>query len=130
VKRVDLLEKLRELEIELHQLETRRDRSRMDALLHRDFREVGRSGNEYSREHVLAEFTEISDYPSIASKGYRLQALAPGVALLSYVSAHRDAAGRLSRYTLRSSLWIEETAGWRLAFHQGTPTTDAAWNAA
>jgi hypothetical protein len=127
--RDDLLETLRKLEVEIHQIGTRRDRARLGALLHADFREVGRSGREYSREEVLSEFADISEYPSIESMGYRLYVWAPGVALLSYLSAHRDGAGGLSHYTLRSSLWILVESGWQLAFHQGTPTTDGVWSA-
>jgi hypothetical protein len=119
-----LLETLRDLEVELHQIDTRRNRARLGALLHADFREVGRSGREYSREDVLSEFASIREYPSIESKAYRLHIWAPDVALLTYVSAHRDRTGGLSHYTLRSSLWIQVRSGWQLAFHQGTPAGD------
>jgi hypothetical protein len=125
----DLLEMLRELEVELHQLDTRRNRARLGALLHPDFREFGRSGREYSRQDVLSEFADVAEYASVESKGYRLNIWAPGAALLTYVSAHRDGAGELSHYTLRSSLWIQVASSWLLAFHQGTPTTDRVWRA-
>ncbi len=68
---------------------------------------------------VLSEFASISEYPSIESKGYRMHLWAPEVAFLTYVSAHRDAAGGLSHHTLRSSLWVQVAWGWQLAFHQG-----------
>jgi len=126
--RIDLLETLRALEVELHRLETRRDRARLDALLHPDFREVGRSGREYSRADILTEFAGATEYPAIESKGYRLRVPAPGVALLTYVSAHRDDTGKLSRFTLRSSLWVRSGTGWLLLFHQGTPATGSAWS--
>jgi hypothetical protein len=120
----DLLELLRGLEIELHQLETRCDPERLDALLHPEFEEFGRSGRRYSRSDVLLEFAGASAFPTIVASEFRLRSLASDVALLSYASAHSDEAGGLHRYTLRSSLWVREAHGWRLIFHQGTPAGD------
>ena len=51
-----LLEELRSLETELHKDETRRNRQRMETLLHADFLEVGRSGGRYKRSEILEEF--------------------------------------------------------------------------
>jgi hypothetical protein len=127
--RDDLLETLRELEVDLYRLRTRQDRAHLGASLHPDFREVGRSGREYSREDTLAEFEHVADYPRVESRGYRLHVLVSDVALLTYVSAHLEADGALSHHTLRSSLWIRDARGWLLAFHQGTPTTEEVWRA-
>jgi hypothetical protein len=48
-----LLEELRTLETEFHKDETRRNRKRMETLLHPDFVEFGRSGRRYARPDVL-----------------------------------------------------------------------------
>jgi hypothetical protein len=53
-----LLEELRTLETELHKDETRRNRKRMETLLHPDFVEFGRSGRRYTRADVLKEFAQ------------------------------------------------------------------------
>lgn len=116
-----LLEELRLLEVELHRLETRKNVARLEELLHPDFEEFGRSGRRFTRDFVLAEFTNISEYPEVVSRDFRLMEVADGVALLTYVSAHRLDSGELHRYTLRSSLWVRGDHGWQMLFHQGTP---------
>ena len=115
-----VLEELMRLEVELHSQDTRRDRNRIEALLHPDFVEFGRSGLRYTRAEVLAEF-ETATLPRIRSRQFNLALLAQNVALLTYESAHIDAAGALHRHTLRSSVWVRSGAHWRMRFHQGTP---------
>ena len=51
-----LFEELKTLELELHKDETRRNANRMEALLHPDFVEFGRSGRRYSRADILNQF--------------------------------------------------------------------------
>ena len=116
------LEELIALEVELHQEATRRGRVRMEALLHPEFVEFGRSGRRYTREDVLAEFTGEVVHPVIHAENFELAELAEGVVLLTYLSAHVDAEGGLYRHSLRSSIWIWTEAGWRMRFHQGTAT--------
>jgi hypothetical protein len=119
-----LLDHLRALEIELHRIETRRNVNRLDQLLHPEFVEFGRSGRAYSRTEVLAEFSaivECVEFEAVHSQDFSAAMLGPGVALLTYKSAHQNPAGELHRYTLRSSIWVETERGWVLRFHQGTP---------
>jgi hypothetical protein len=117
-----LFEELKSVELELHKDETRRNRNRMEMLLHPDFVEFGRSGRRYSRADILNEFGPDSVLPAIHSERFRLVLLAEEVALLTYVSAHLDASGEVHRHTLRSSIWVRTQTGWQLRFHQGTPT--------
>lgn len=124
--RLSLLEKLRGLETELNQNETRHNRQRMEALLHPEFVEFGRSGRRYTRAEVLKEFGPDNQLSAIHSGQFGLILLAEHVALLTYVSAHKDAKGDLYRHSLRSSIWVHTKIGWRLRFHQGTPTTEGA----
>ena len=116
------LQQLRDLEIELHRTETRQNRSRMESLLHPDFVELARSGRRYSRNDVLEEFEGGRAMEPVHAQDFDLAALAPGIALLTYRSAHIGPTGDLFRHSLRSSLWIETPGGWRIRFHQGTPT--------
>jgi glyoxylase I family protein len=52
---------------------------------------------------------------------FRVQRMAPDVALVTY-RAHRVAIpGRPAADSLRSSLWRLRRGRWRMAFHQGTP---------
>jgi hypothetical protein len=126
----ELLHTLQQLETELHQEVTRRNASRMEALLHPDFEEFGRSGRRYSRAEVLAEFTPAGALlPAVVSQRFALRRLGEQVALLTYVSAHLDASGHACRHTLRSSLWVLTSDGWQIRFHQGTPTDGFPENA-
>jgi hypothetical protein len=116
-----LIDHLRDLEVELHRSETRQNRSRMESLLHPDFVEVARSGRRYSRNEVLEEFSGGRPMEPVHAQDFELSAVGPGIALLTYRSAHVGPAGDLHRHALRSSLWMETPGGWRIRFHQGTP---------
>jgi|SRR5580765_4301227 len=116
-----LLELLRGLETELHRSETRQNRSRMESLLHPDFVELARSGRRYSRNEVLDEFDGGRLMEPVHAQDFELSELGPGIALLTYQSAHVGPTGDLFRQTFRSSLWIETPGGWCMRFHQGTP---------
>jgi len=114
-----LLAELRNRERELHEVETRRNRRRMERLLHPDFVEFGRSGIRYSRVDVLKEFGPERAHPAIHSEDFHLVMLADGVALLTYASAHLDATRNTHRHTLRSSIWLLTDLGWQMRFHPG-----------
>ena len=121
----ELLTTLQQLETELHQEETRRNASRMAVLLHPEFQEFGRSGRRYSRAEVLAEFSGSDvEFPTVVSWGFSIAICAEHIALLTYVTAHKDESGHVHRHTLRSSLWLRTSEGWKIRFHQGTPTTE------
>lgn len=123
-----LLEELKALETELHKNESRRNRKRMDALLHPEFIEFGRSGKTWNRAEVLEEFGPDNVVPVIESRNFDLALLTPDIALLTYVSAHVDDGGTPRRHTLRSSVWVRTEVGWQMRFHQGTPTTAATFD--
>ena len=120
----DLLQHLQALEVELHHPGTRCSRARLEELLHPDFDEVGRSGRTYDRETVLAFLASQATHAAVEPDGFRLALLAPNVALLTYRSAHRQPGGALHMHTHRSSLWMHESAGWRMRYHQGTPAAE------
>ena len=122
----DLLEHLRSLEMELHHPGVRSSPERLEALLHADFHEVGRSGRQYDRRTVIDHLCHNTTQPNVASEGFALSGLAQGVALLTYRSAHRDTDGALVNHTHRASVWVETPWGWQLRYHQGTPAA-APW---
>ena len=119
------LRDLRSLEEELLQSSTRRNPSRLSELLHKDFEEFGRSGKRYSRDNILSEFAESKEAYEVPARDFDVRLLADGVALLTYVTAHKDESGALSQLTLRSSLWILSGEIWQLRFHQGTPVHES-----
>jgi hypothetical protein len=119
---VPLLETLRSLEVALHRPEVRSNRNELDRLLHPEFREFGRSGLIYERADVLTEFADRPQAYEVWAQDFRVLPLSDVLALLTYKSAHITHEGELDHYTNRSSLWQLTDTGWRLLFHQGTPT--------
>lgn len=117
------LETLRNLEVSLHRPEVRSDPAKLKQLLHPDFREFGRSGAHYTYEEIVAELTQETTQPVFWSQDFELELVANDVVLLIYRSAHIGADGELERHTHRSSLWQNTRDGWKLRFHQGTPTS-------
>jgi hypothetical protein len=127
---MSVLEILRELECELHDPSTRRNRERLAQLLHPAFREFGRSGAVGSREEVIAHLLAETEPPKVVAHGFAVLELAPSAVLLTYQSAHVSAAGSLERHANRASVWLREGSGWQMVFHQGTPTMASEHNAA
>ncbi|KAM3099092.1 DUF4440 domain-containing protein [Phormidesmis sp. 146-12] len=119
---LSILSILRELECELHQPECRSNRERLAQLLAPDFREFGRSGASYTRDHMLTSLPSDLRTPQIYAQDFAVNLLSDSIALLTYRSAHLNASGALFRHTNRSSIWRLESSGWQMVFHQGTPT--------
>ena len=103
----------------------RRSGERLAQLLHPDFVEFGRSGTVYSYTDVLARLTE-EEAPAIHTQEFQLRIVGETQALLTYRSAYIGEGGELERHALRASLWQRGPEGWRVAFHQGTPTSPFA----
>lgn len=116
-----LLQVLQALEVELHHPGVRCSRSRLEQLLHPGFFEVGRSGRPYDRATVIRYLAEQPGPPSVDSDGFAASLLSPGVALLTYRSAHRLEDGTLENHTLRCSVWVQVGDSWQVRYHQGTP---------
>lgn len=119
-----LTQQLSQREAQLQHPEIRHQPERVSQLLHPAFEETGRSGQRYTRERVLEALRNEADTTEIVADSYAATELAPGVALLTYRSAQRDAQGLRSRHTLRSSIWLLTDGHWQLRYHQGTPAQD------
>ena len=102
------------LERELLNPAARADSSRVAAILHADFEEIGSSGRLWNREAIVNELAgqtpERVDFEVLGS-----ERVAPDAILLT--SRTSDSRGP----ALRSSLWLRVGGRWRLRFHQGTP---------
>ncbi len=118
-----LLNNLSKLEIELHQNEVRKDKNRLNELLHESFVEVGRYGKTYHKSDILANLQKQAIPGTIWSQDYNLEVLSDDLALITYKSAMMDEKGNLSIYTFRSSLWQKVAGSWRIRFHQWTPAS-------
>ena len=119
-----LLEELQTLEVELHHPGVRCSRERLENLLHPEFHEVGRSGRPYNRETIVRFLAARESQPVVASGAFAVSELGPGVALLTYRSAHLEQNKTLVNHTLRSSVWVKTNAGWQLRYHQGTAAAE------
>ena|SRR6056297_3262299 len=118
----ELLEHLRAAEVALHKPGTRHDPSKVEALLYHPFLEFGRSGVSYDRAEVIRFLASEELDSRILSQDFAIMRLSADVALLTYRSASIDASGAVSKYTLRASIWMCTPDGWKLRFHQGTPS--------
>ena len=123
----DVLALLIQNEQKLHHAETRNQKTLLEKLLHRDFFEIGRSGQRYDREHVIRALVMETDDQQIQSNDFALSVVDDSSVLLTYRSFTVDEQGRIGRQTLRTSLWVKcasETTDWQMRFHQGTPTDE------
>jgi len=120
-----LLATIQALEVALHHPGVSCEVVRLEQLLHKDFSEVGRSGRAYDRVTVLRFLGEQKVSPPVVSDSFSVYEPTPGVALLTYRSAHRQPNGDLENHTLRSSLWMQVDGRWQLRYHQGTPAAEA-----
>jgi ribonuclease HI len=106
------------LERELLEPAVRADSSRIAAILHQDFEEIGRSGRLWGRDAIVQAIAgEEADAVDVEVLG--TERLSPETILLTARST--DARGS----SLRCSLWLRVNGRWRLRFHQATPEADS-----
>ena len=116
----DLHALLLKLEGALHQREVRASAAQLEELLDDDFRELGVSGTEWTRPAIIEALRD-ETFSERTISDFRVQRMAPDIALATY-RAHRAAIpGRPEADSLRSSLWRLRRGRWRMIFHQGTP---------
>ena len=106
---------IRELEARLLLPEVRASAEALDALISRDFVELGSSGAVYDRQTVVAAILA-EPRPRVPTlTEFKVRALTADVVLATYRTSG----------SVRSSIWRLENDGWRIVFHQGTPTGPA-----
>lgn len=115
-----LIETLTQLEQSLH-FDKRNNSAWLETILHPGFKEIARSGRMITRAETIESLAnEMSPQP-LLSFDYSLEIADERYALLNYQTSQVDG----SQNTLRTSLWIySDKDGWRLFFHQGTPTPE------
>jgi len=105
------LEHVIALERRLLEPGTRRDPAQVASLLHPEFWEVGASGTTWNHDEVLAALAnDPGTCPEVSDMSARR--VADDVVLVTYSTPG----------SRRSSLWLRGADGWRVRFHQGTPT--------
>lgn len=114
----DELSHLQDLEESLWRAETRWDLSFQEKVFAPDFFEFGRGGRRYQRAEMIRPSGD--DIPAnLPLKDFRIHAINEVTVLITYISELRGS--QLERAN-RSSLWSKTQEGWKLRFHQGTPT--------
>ena len=108
---------LQALEESMWRAEMRFDAAYMNAVLHADFTEVGRSGRVFSRDEVLGMPTVPIDV-TIPRETLAISEIATGVALVSYETVPVES---LHGAAHRASVWVLDGSRWLLRYHQGTP---------
>jgi ribonuclease HI len=108
---------LQALEESMWRTETRFDSAYMNAVLHPDFAEVGRSGRVFTRDEVLA-MPEVPISVEIPRATFSAAEIVDGVALVSYETVPVDS---MHGAAFRSSVWLLVDSRWLLRYHQGTP---------
>jgi ribonuclease HI len=101
----------------------RRNRAQVEAYLAQDFQEFSSSGRVWDRQTIVESLaTEVYTPPT--AEQMRCTRITAEVALVTYRTVRIDSSSGTRTETLRSSLWIKESAQWRIRFHQGTPASD------
>lgn len=111
-------EHVRALELRLLDPAVRRDRAAVDRLLHPEFVEFGASGRVWDKASVL-ESLSADTGPSPTVSGLRSERLSGDAVLVTYRAQRPGATA-----SLRASVWLRDAEGWRVRFHQGTPTPE------
>jgi hypothetical protein len=112
----ELAEHLLALEQSLMQPAVRRSAERLRALICEDFLEHGASGRTYDLAALITLLAAEPDGPAATITDFVTRLLSPDIALVTYRTRLENTA------RLRSSIWRREQGGWKLQFHQGTPT--------
>lgn len=112
------IKELQILEESLWRPETRFDFDYMNNLLADDFFEFGRSGKIYTKtESLSAPMQEI--HAKLPLRDFTAHQMSNDVVLVTYISEVQYETLEVGN---RSSFWLKTQDGWRLKFHQGTPT--------
>jgi ribonuclease HI len=113
---MSLRDELFRLEHELLLPATRLSTGRLDALLHDDFIEVGRSGRLWTKESCIAALLAETDHPTTEITSFEVTPL------------HADETVILAQWTMpgvrRSSIWVRTSTGWQMRYHQGTISSE------
>lgn len=116
----EVLEKLRRLEEELWQPNTRFDDEYMDKVFAPDFFEYGRSGRRYRRNEMFLRSQGLTEIRAeLPLKNFSVRYLTDDVVQVTYISKVEHDGEVL--FGNRSSVWTKIEGEWRLRFHQGTP---------
>lgn len=95
------------------------DTDRLQQLFSDNIIEFGESGAIYHKQAMVAALADLTADKDIEILEFTVCAVGEDAYLVRYIARDR----RRDRFSLRSSIWIGGGGGFKLLFHQGTPTT-------
>jgi len=110
------------LEESLLDAAVRRDRKKMRSMLAENFLEFGSSGRVWTRNSIIELLSQETGFVAPAIEDFRCAFLSDDVTLVTYRTVRTDPDTGEVLASLRSSIWVNESGGWRMRFHQGTRT--------
>lgn len=114
------IQKVKDLEIELLQPETRRSKERLNELLADDFFEFMQSGGSSNKESIIASLPS-SPEEEIEVREMEAKELSKENILLHYIADRIEIESGKKKCTLCSSVWQKRDEKWQMVFFQGTP---------
>ncbi|MDB6083608.1 MAG: hypothetical protein JWN43_1489 [Gammaproteobacteria bacterium] len=118
-------DELRRLEERLLDRAVRNDPEQVAKLLADDFVEFGSSGRIFDKAKTIDVIGD--EYPvTRVVTAFDVVLLSPEVALVTYHIRRSGPSSSEVFCSLRSSVWQWSPQGWRMRFHQGTPTAVGA----
>jgi hypothetical protein len=117
----EIKQQLAHNEVAIVEAQKRRNVGSVERFLAEDFHEIGSSGRLLSRAEVLDGMPEV-EILEASFEQFEAFSPVPGVVILTYVTTLRRRAQGVesSSRAYRSSLWVEQNGGWRVAFHQAS----------
>lgn len=112
-----MIELLLKLEMSLWINETRNNELYMSNILHPDFKEIGQSGNVYTKNDILSDLSN-NIVPKFPLKNPNLKQLSDGVFLVSYEINYT--VNDIEYNSIRTSIWLSNEDAFVLYHHQGT----------
>ncbi len=111
---------VKELELELLSLETRKLPERLNELLSDDFFEFTQSGSIVTKKDIINTLPKAPEEKFIVSN-YIERPLSENLILVHYIANREILESEERRCTLCSSIWQKKNNKWQMIFFQGTP---------
>lgn len=119
----ELILHIRQLEMELLSMDTRRDAERLNELIADEFTEIGKTGRIYTKKKVIEALNDEDDFEAeIVS--WKVTFLTDTIALAIYTVLQHKGENNFGQSSIRSSIWRSSGGQWQIIYHQGTPLTD------
>jgi hypothetical protein len=116
------IQKVKELEMELLQSETRKSTKRLNELLADDFFEFTQNGDSANKKDILEHLPSSLSFQFNVQK-MKAKILSQDTILLHYILDRTFNVSAQKRRTLCSSIWQKRDSNWQMIFFQGTPAT-------